>query len=112
MKSIVIFILSAGVLFISCKKDRVCSCTVITSGTTSTHTTAMLGAQIDTTIVTPLSTTNTNDITYYKVTKKVAQSNCFNKSETINESSQSGFYPIVTIITTNTGTRNYDCKLK
>ena len=111
MKNLLAIILLLSLISVSCKKDRVCSCTIITSGTTSINTIISI-TNTDTTVVTPLSTTNTNDITYYKVTKSVAKNNCFNKSEDINETSQNGIPGIANITTTNKGIRNYDCKLK
>jgi len=111
MKNVLALTLISCLIFVSCKKDRVCSCTTTTTGLTTIRTEISL-AETDTSVTTPLSTTSTNDITFFKVTKRAAKNNCFNKSENVNESSQNGIPGIINITTTNTGKRNFDCKLE
>ena len=95
----------------SCNKDRVCKCTVVTTGTTSTRTISdLIGT--DTTVVIPLNTSNQNATTFNKVSKRKAKYNCFDKSEAINETTSNGVPGLVTISITNTGTRNYSCELE
>jgi hypothetical protein len=112
MKPLAALFLFSVLTFISCKKDRVCNCTITTTGTTNTHTEFNLGTPIDTTISVPLSTSSTNDITFYKVTKRRAKNNCFDKSEDVNETTQNGVPGFVSITVTNTGKRKYKCELK
>ena len=104
-------LLLLSVFFVACKKDRVCSCTVVTNGTTTTRASST-AAGIDTTIVTPLNSTNVVDATFYKVSKKSAKNNCFDKSESINESTPNGIPGLVSVTITNKGTRSYSCELK
>jgi hypothetical protein len=98
-------------LLMSCKKDRVCKCTVVTSGTTSTRTISdLIGT--DTTVVIPLNTSNENSTTFNSVSKRKANYNCFDKSEAINETTSNGVPGLVTISITNKGTRTYSCDLE
>jgi hypothetical protein len=101
----------AGLMFVSCKKNRVCKCTVTVSGLTYTRAVSS-AAEIDTTIITPLSGSNENDITLKKVTKRRAKNNCVSKEEDFEEASKSGFPGIADLTITNKGTREYDCELK
>lgn len=111
MKLYLIPSLFIALILLSCKKDRVCKCTVITTGTTNTTTKAeLLG--VDTTVSIPLNTTNVNTITYNDVSKKKAKFNCFDKSEVVNESTNNGIPGIMDITITNTGNRVYDCELE
>lgn len=98
-------------VLMSCNKDRVCTCTVVTTGTTSTRTISEL-IGTDTTVVIPLNTTNQNSTTFSDVSKRKAKYNCFDKSEAINETTSNGVPGFVTISITNTGTRNYSCELE
>jgi hypothetical protein len=98
-------------VLMSCNKDRVCTCTVVTTGTSSTRTISEL-IGTDTTVVIPLNTSNQNSTTFNKVSKRKAKYNCFDKSEAINETTSNGVPGFVTITITNTGTRNYSCELE
>jgi hypothetical protein len=98
-------------VLISCNKDRVCNCTVVTSGTTSTRTISEL-IGTDTTVVIPLNTSNQNSTTLNDVSKRKAKYNCFDKTEAINETTSNGVPGFVTITITNTGTRSYSCELE
>lgn len=113
MKTKIIIALTSCLVFflISCNKDRVCTCTVVTTGTTSTRTISdLLGT--DTTVVIPLNTSNQNATTFSKVSKRKAKYNCFDKSEAINETTSNGVPGLVTITITNSGTRSYSCELE
>jgi hypothetical protein len=112
MKNLIVFTLFASLVFISCKKDRVCKCTTTTTGTTSTQTKVDLGTPIDTTIVVPLNVTSSNEITFYKVSKRKAKNNCFDKSEDVNETTQNGIPGVLSINVTNAGKKRYSCELK
>jgi hypothetical protein len=111
MKNIIALIVCLGLTVISCKKNRVCNCTVTTIGTTKTTTSSEL-FPVDTTIITPLYTNNTNKATYKEVTKRQAKNNCFDRSEDINETSTNNIPGFVNITNQDTGTRTYDCKLE
>jgi hypothetical protein len=108
MKYIIILLIVA-VLY-SCKKDRVCNCTITTTGTTSTRTQSFL-AGIDTTIRIPLNNTSASKVTFEDVSKRKAKNNCFNKSEEFNESTPNSVSGLFSITITNSGTRSYDCTL-
>ncbi len=104
-------VLIIALLSFSCNKDRVCNCTVVTTGTTSTRTISdLIGT--DTTVVIPLNTSNQNVTTFNKVSKRKAKFNCFDKSESINETTSNGVPGLITISITNSGTRNYSCELE
>jgi hypothetical protein len=111
MKSVLILLSLAGWMFASCKKDRVCKCTVTVSGLTYTRAVSS-AANVDTTIITPLSGSNENEITLKKVTKRRAKNNCVSREEEFEEASKSGFPGIADLTITNKGTREYDCKLE
>lgn len=104
-------VLAAVAVLASCKKDRVCNCTVTTVGITTTTTSSTI-LPIDTTVYTPLYTTNTIKSTFKKVKKGTAKSNCFGKSENISETTNNSIPGVFNITNTNTGTRTYDCKLE
>lgn len=110
MKNFLI-VMMLSCLIVSCKKDRVCKCTITTFGSTSTRTVSEL-AGIDTTIITPLNSTNEVEMTFEKVSKKKAKFNCFDKKETINESTPNSIPGLFSITITNTGTREHSCDLK
>ncbi len=111
MKATALIICLFVLALMSCNKDRVCACTVVTTGTTSTRTISEL-IGTDTTVVIPLNTSNQNSTTFNKVSKRKAKYNCFDKSEAINETTSNGVPGFVTISITNTGTRNYSCELE
>ncbi|MCU0361459.1 MAG: hypothetical protein MUF75_12230 [Bacteroidia bacterium] len=111
MKNIILIASFFVLALMSCNKDRVCTCTVVTTGTTNTRTVSdLLGT--DTTVTIPLNTTNQNSTTFNDVSKRKAKYNCFDKSESINETTSNGVPGLVTITITNTGTRNYSCELE
>lgn len=104
-------IVALSLLLVACKKDRTCKCTITTSGTTSTRATSE-AAGIDTTIITPLYTTNQVETKLKEVSKKNAKFNCNDKEENINESIPNGVPGLFSVTITNTGTRKYSCELK
>jgi hypothetical protein len=121
MKNYFIAIAALGIMAMSCKKDRTCSCTVTTDGTTTTHTQtaglaiaglpAILPAT-DTTTSQPLHSVNTLNTTYPKVSKSSIRANCFSKSEeSIDQTSTNTSPGIFTITTTDTGAKTYACTI-
>lgn len=111
MKTLTILLFSLSLLAISCKKDRVCKCTVVTTGTTNTKTSSLL-LGVDTTISVPLNTTNVNTVTYQDASKKLAKFNCSDRSEEVNESTNNGIPGVVDVTISNVGTRVYSCELE
>ena len=95
----------------SCRKDRVCNCTVTTIGTTETTTSSTI-LQIDTTIVTPLNTTDVNKAKFKDVSKKKAAFNCFDKSEDFDETTYNNIPGFLNVTSRNKGTRSYKCKIE
>jgi hypothetical protein len=118
MKKLILLTSLTSFIFISCKKDRVCNCSITTSGTTTTQANVSISAGgfpipiADTTFVAPLYKVDQNKITYTKVKKRVAKNNCFNKTENINESNPTIIPGFLNVTVTNTGTRTYSCKLE
>lgn len=98
-------------VFVSaCKKDRVCECTVVTSG--ETITTTQIPGLADTSVTIPLNTMDINAITFEETSKKKAKYNCLDKTENINETTSNGIPGLVTINITNKGIRTHSCELK
>ena len=117
MKKLLTITFVTCLIFISCKKDRVCNCTVTTVGTNNVHTVTPgfppLLPTTDTTISSPIYSVNTIKTTYTKVSKKAMRSNCYSKSdETFNESSSNSVPGLFEITTTQMGTRSYSCKVE
>ena len=94
-----------------CWVSRVCNCTITTSGFTTTKASVIL-LGIDTTIVSPLYTVNTNKTTFYKVSNKTAESNCANRNETINENNPTSIPGFLVISSNNVGERSHECELE
>lgn len=111
MKPVLILLSLAGWMFVSCKKDRVCKCTVSVSGLTYTRAISS-AAEVDTTIITPLNGSNENEITLKEVTKRRAKNNCISREEEFEDVNKSGFPGLVEVTITNKGTREYDCELE
>ena len=111
MKAICIALSLSGLMLVSCKKDRVCKCTVSVSGLTYTRAVSS-AADVDTTIITPLNGSNENEITLKEVTKRRAKNNCVSKEEDFEDANKSGFPGLFEVTITNKGTREYECKLE
>jgi len=117
MKNYLAALAVLSIVFSSCKKDRSCSCTVTTSGTTTTHT-QTTGFEpflpgTDTTTYQPLSSSNTLKQDYNKVSKKTMRGNCVAHSqESLNQNTSNTSPGIFTITTTDNGTKVYDCKIE
>ena len=85
---LIVFSLSA------CKKDRTCSCSIVTTGTTTTHSQTagntvdisplppiVIVAPTDTTFSTPFTYISSSKYNYDKVSKKTMRKNCASSSE-------------------------------
>jgi hypothetical protein len=59
-----------------------------------------------------LNSSNTNSAKFEKVTKRVAKSNCFNRTEDIDESTNNNIPGFVNVKNRDQGTRSYSCKLE
>ncbi|MDO9000745.1 MAG: hypothetical protein Q7W45_13335 [Bacteroidota bacterium] len=117
------FILAAiSLIIFSCKKDRVCSCTITKTGTSTTTGKAELviipGFPLDladTSFVTNINETQSVDKKIEKVTKRRAKNNCISYTEPYNETiltsvPASSFN--LSVIVTNKGDKHYACELK
>lgn len=129
MKSYPIFISLLALLFIACKKERTCSCTVTTSGTITTHSQSAgitfsvnIGIPIppieittarDTTYTQSYGYVNTSKENYEKISKRAMKRNC---PRTYEESFQDGGITIIpgtsTVTTSESGKREYACKIE
>ncbi len=110
------------IIIAACKKDRTCECTETRTGTSSTTGAVKViiipGFEqnlVDTTFTNPLNETRTYERKYVKTTKQKAKQNCLSYSEpflekTITAVPSTSFN--FNVIVTNSGTANYDCKLK
>ncbi len=109
-------------VFCACKKDRVCSCTVIKTGTSTTKAkgSLVLFAGFSTNIADTTITTNVTEVQVIEkemkeVSKKTAKNNCISYtepySETIPTSVPSTSFNL-SIVVENKGEKKYDCELK
>lgn len=116
----------AGLIFISCKKDRSCNCTVSTRGTTITRNqTAGITLPIpgfppieiipgsDTTVVTPFTDSNIDNTSYRKVSKNTMNERCPTTSEETFNDHSVVITPGTSTVTTSTyGKKTYACEVK
>jgi hypothetical protein len=109
MKRLVIILLAANL--VSCNKDHICNCTVTTYGTTETTTSSTI-LQVDTTIITPLSSTDVTKAKFKKISKRKAKFNCFDRSEDFDETSYNNIPGFINVTTREKGTRDYNCKIE
>lgn len=117
MKKVVLTALLISGLFIACKKDRTCSCTITKTGNSSTQASAdIFGLPLaDTSFITPVYETLPADIKYKKVTKRQAKANCISYEEPYSDNTLTSVPASsinLNIRISSTGTRKYDCKLK
>ncbi len=106
-------------VFLACKKeDRTCTCTVSKIGTSTTRAALTFSIPIvgnvpviDTSFVTTVSDVFTYDRVIKKVTKKQGEYNCYSYTEPYKNITTNDAPPL-TLITTEEGTKSYDCKLK
>lgn len=111
-----------ALLAFACKKDRTCTCTITKTGTSTTTGKADLilfpgfpTPLADTSFVTNINETQVVDKKIEKVTKQTAKNNCISYSEPYNETTLTSVPSAsfnLSIIVTNSGTKDYDCKLK
>lgn len=121
MKNNLILIAVLAFAFVACKKDRTCSCTVTktadskTSGKVSMALGGFPVPLADTTFSQPLTEITTVDRELKKVSKGTAKQNCFSYTEPYTDKTMiavpaSSFNLVVEV--TETGTKDYSCKLK
>lgn len=117
MKLLFTITLIASIAFISCKKDRVCSCTLTKTGTTTTTAALTFSVPIvgnvpiiDTSFVTPVSEVQTYDKTIMDVNKRTAKQNCVSYKEPYSETITNSAPPLQ-LTTKSVGENVYDCKL-
>lgn len=117
MKLFFTIFLSASIGFISCKKDRVCSCTLTKTGTTTTTAALTFSVPIvgnvpivDTSFVTPISEVQSYDKTIMDVNKRTAKQNCVSYKEPYNETITNSAPPLL-LTTKSEGENVYKCKL-
>ncbi len=111
MKKHLLFLLSAAALLSACRKDRTCTCTVSTVGiVTTTIAASTLG--LDTSFVAPLNNSSEQTVEYKKVTKRNAKTLCVDHDDTFSDTYPAGLPGVAAVNITNSGTREYDCKLK
>ncbi len=118
MKLLSTILLSASIAFISCKKDRVCSCTLTKTGTTTTTAALTFSVPIvgnvpiiDTSFVTPVSEVQTYDKTIMDVNKRTAKQNCVSYKEPYSETITNSAPPLL-LTTKSVGDNVYKCELK
>lgn len=125
MKSSFLIFASACLLFISCKKDRSCSCTVTSNeSTTIRNQTAgtsftLLGNVItlvppsDTAVTTQKNYSNVEKKEYNKVSKKSMRANC---PVSFQESDEDSYVSLTagtsTVTTTRVVTKKYACEIE
>lgn len=111
----------AATLFVACKKDRTCSCTVTRVGTSTTEgkvDQVLFGFPVslaDTSFTQDVNDIQTYDKQIKKVTKKSGESNCTSYSQPYNDKTMmsvpaASFNLVINV--TEKGTETYNCKLK
>jgi hypothetical protein len=121
IKKIAFSAIVLAVLFISCKKDRTCACTLTRVGTSTTTgkvDQTLFGFPVtlaDTTFEQPLNEITSYDKKLSSVTKSTAKNNCFSYSQPFNEVTitsvpASSFN--LAVVVTKKGDEKYDCELK
>lgn len=118
MKLLFMLLFGATIVFSSCKKDRVCSCTLTKTGTTTTTAALTFSVPIvgnvpivDTSFVTPVSEVQIYDKTIMDVNKRTAKQNCVSYKEPYSETITNSAPPIQ-LTTKSVGENVYKCELK
>ena len=126
MKSILFILTGISLSFASCKKERTCSCTVVSQGTTTTRsqtagtsiTIPLLGsfsivAAKDTTVISPYLNTNNKKTDYDKISKRKAKKNCLaSYEENYDENSRIVAVGTSTLTITDNIKKSYTCKIE
>lgn len=116
MKNLLSLIFASSLLFISCKKDRTCECTVITNSTTTTHTQTNgfppFLPKTDTTTVTQNNTAVIEKTKLPKISKRKAKFNCIDSENDLTNNAPSSVPGTYTISSSTTGKRTSNCELK
>lgn len=118
MKILFTSIVFITMLLVSCKKDRVCSCTLTKTGTTTTtaaltYSVPIVGNVpiIDTSFTSPTNEVQSYEKTIMDVSKRTAKQNCVSYKEPYNETITNSAPPL--LLTTNMkGEASYKCELK
>lgn len=122
MKNLIALSLLLTFIFTACKKDRVCSCTITKTGTSTTHGSVGIAiipgfatSVVDTSFSTNVFEIQMVDKKLEKVSKRQAKSNCISYTEPYSESipttiPTSTFNLSVVVI--NKGEKHYACDLK
>lgn len=118
MKIIVTAFAVSSLFVVSCKKDRVCSCTLTKNGTTTTtaaltYSVPIVGNVpiIDTSFSTPVNEVQTYDKTIMDVNKRTAKQNCVSYKEPYNETITNSAPPLM-LTTKSEGEKVYKCELE
>ena len=119
MKKVLVAAIIITNVFMACKKeDRTCSCTVTKSGTSTTVAALVVSVPplgnipvIDTSFVTSVSDVFMFDRVIKDVTKKQGKNSCLSYTEPYKEQTTNSAPPL-SLVTTETGNRTYDCSLK
>ena len=118
MKSVFTTLAFASLIFVSCKKDRVCSCTMTKTGTTTTtaaltYSVPIVGNVpiIDTSFTSPMNEVQSYDKTIMDVNKRTAKQNCVSYKEPYQETITNSAPPLI-LTTTMKGDAEYKCELK
>lgn len=119
MKKVAIAAIVLCNVFLACKKeDRTCTCTVTKTGTSTTMAALTISVPIvgnipviDTSFVTTVSDVFTYDRVMKDVTKKQGKNSCLDYTEPYKDVTTNSAPPL-SLITTETGNRIYDCDLK
>lgn len=118
MKHLLLTSVLVSAIFISCKKDRTCSCTMTKTGTSTTKaaltvSVPVLGSVpvVDTSFVTPVNEVQSYDRTVMDVNKRSAKQNCVSYKEPYDETIINAAPPLL-ITTQAKGEKVYKCDLK
>lgn len=119
MKKLLIVAVVLANAFMACsKKDRVCECSVTKQGKSTTLAALTFSVPIignvpviDTSFVTSVTDVFSFERTLTDVTKKQAKNNCLNYNEPYKDVTTNSAPPLL-LVTTEEGTRTYDCRLK
>jgi len=117
MKKIIVAAIVLTNVFLACKKDRTCSCSLTTKGTATTTAAITFSTPfgnlplVDTSFTTPVYEKYSYDKTIKKATRNTAKKNCINYEEPYREVILNDAPPLQ-IVNVAEGVRTYECKLK
>ncbi len=118
MPRTIIYYVLVGLLFVSCTKDRVCSCEVTKTGTATTtaaitFSVPLLGnvPLVDTSFTTPVYESQSVERTLIKVTRRAAKNNCISYTEPYNDN-VINTVPNFQLTSNSKGILTYECSLE